>query len=113
MAFWRVLSPLDRGKGRIVHPGSTSRLAWLSEEDQKRLEHFGAVSMVAPPPLRILPGWVTRAERLEKHGIVDVVQFLEADNALLQDILVRKREETIIAYKTELEKSLTARPREG
>jgi hypothetical protein len=66
--------------------------------------------MVAPPPLRILPGWKTRAERLEPEGIVDVVQFLEAENATLQDILVRRREETIIGWKNQLEKQLTAGP---
>lgn len=97
----------------MVHTGSLTRLGWLNQENQLRLVRCGAVSRVAPPPLRILPGWKTRAERLQKHGIIDAVQFLEADNALLQDILVRRREATIKTYKNDLEQQLIARPQKG
>lgn len=113
MAFFRVHVPLDRGKGRIVHTDSLTQLAWLNEEDQIRLVQCGAVSRVAPPPLRILPGWKTRGERLAPHDIITVVDFLEADNALLQDILVRRKEATIIGWKTLLEQQLVARPQKG
>jgi hypothetical protein len=61
----------------------------------------------------ILPGWKLRAEKLEAHGIVDAVQFLEADNGWLRDISGARREETIIGWKQRLEQQLVAKPRRG
>lgn len=110
MAFYRVHTPLNRGKGRTIHPGSLTRLEWLTEENQQRLVNCGAVTVASPPPLRILPGWKTRAEKLRTHGIVTAVHFLEADNALIREILAVKREATIEKWKTELEKQLRAGP---
>ncbi len=111
--FYRVQRKLDRGKGRIVPVGSTTRLAWLTPDDQQRLVHCGAVTEVAPPPLRILPGWKRRSELLRTHGIQSAIQFLEADNALLQDILNVKREATIESWKKDLELQLVAKPQQG
>ena len=113
MALYRVHNPLDRGKGRTIHTGSLTRLAWLTPENQQRLADCGAVSMVSPPPLAILPGWKIRAEKLTPHGINDVVEFLEADNAKLQDILDVRKEMTIGTWKYDLEQQLIARPQRG
>ena len=110
MAFDRVHVPLNRGKGRTHHPGTTTRLDWLSEEDQQRLVNCGAVTVASPPPLRILGGWKTRAATLRSHGIVTAVHFLETDNEMLMDILAVKREATIDKWKTELERQLTVGP---
>ena len=111
--FYRVHNKLDRGKGRVIHPGSLTRLVWLKPDDRQRLVHCGAVTEVAPPPLRILPGWKVRSEKLRTHEITTAIQFLEADNALLQDILNVKREATIKSWKEGLELQLVAKPQSG
>ncbi len=113
LMFFRVQRKLDRGKGRTVYAGTITRLAWLTPDDQQRLVHCGAVTEVAPPPLRILPGWKVRSEKLRTHGITTAIQFLEADNALLQDILNVKREATIKQWKAGLELQLVAKPQSG
>jgi hypothetical protein len=113
MAFYRVQNVLDRGKGRQVHPGTLTRLAWLSDENRQRLVDCGAVTVASPPPLRILPGWKVRAGKLRKHGIITAVHFLEADNEKLNDILKPAREAVIDKWKEELEKQLSAPPQKG
>ena len=81
-------------RGDIV-PGSTfAQLAALIRA--------GAVAEVKPPPLSELMGWTTRSVMLAEHGIVDVAQFIEADNEQLRQIMGIKRPSTIERYKAEV-----------
>lgn len=85
-------------RGDIMPAGTFKAVALL-------LKH-GAVSEVCPPPLSELGGWETRAELLAEHGIVDVVQFLEADNATLKEIFGYKTARVINRMKAEVRMAL-------
>ena len=106
MAMFRVLVALSKGT-TIIPAGSFTRLEWLRPAQQDVMVETGAVSEVAAPPLEMLPGWSTRAAKLALVGIVDVVQFLEADTETLRDVLHRKAE-TVESYRRELYSWLTA-----
>ena len=85
--MYRVLHRLDVGKGRILWPGSHSRLEWLDEVGLARLETKGAISRVHAPPLEVLPGWADRALVLANIGIADAEQFLEANDSAIMEAL--------------------------
>ena len=71
----------------------------------------GAVSPCKPAPLSELQGWTTRAEKLAKVGITDVVAFLEADNETLREVFNHKTDRAVNRYKAEL--GATLRPMGG
>ena len=106
MALFRVIVQLDKG-GTILQPGSFTRLEWLSSRKQEVLQSVGAVSEVGSPPLEVIPGWKTRAGKLEEVGIEDLVQFIEADTAVLCQALERQPV-TIEKYRAELLRWMTA-----
>ena len=106
MALFRVIVQLDKG-GTILQPGSFTRLEWLSSRKQEVLQGVGAVSEVGSPPLVVIPGWKTRAGKLEEVGIEDLVQFIEADTAVLCQALDRQPV-TIEKYRAELLRWMTA-----
>ena len=106
MALFRVMLRLEKGNG-IIQPGSFTRLEWLSPRKQEMLQGVGAVSEVGSPPLAVIPGWKTRAGKLEEVGIEDVVQFIEADTAVICQALDRQPK-TIEKYRIELLRWMTA-----
>jgi len=85
-------------RGDVV-PGSTFK-------HLDALIRTGAVAEVMPPPLSELVGWTTRAELLAQHDIIDVAQFLEADNAVLRGIFGYKTDRAIERFKAEVRTSL-------
>jgi hypothetical protein len=66
-----------------------------------RLEGRGAISRVNAPPLGEIPGWTERAGKLLPHGIVDIEQFVEHDDAKLAKLLDVK-ESVIVGLKKDL-----------
>ena len=106
MALFRVLVALSKG-GTVIPAGSFTRLEWLKPAQQAVMSEVGAVSEVATPPLEMLPGWSTRAAKLAAVGIVDVVQFLEADTETIGQAL-RRKAEAVEGYRRELYRWLTA-----
>lgn len=113
MPMYRVLRKLDIGKGRILHPGTFSRLEWLEQAGLDRLKMRGAISEVRPPPLEALPGWGRRAKKVhEVAGVENAEQFLGVDElALAEQMGVQI--ETIQRWKTEVQGWLTAPPAEA
>jgi len=85
-------------RGEIV-PGETFK-------QLNALIRHHAVAEVHPPPLSEIVGWTTRAELLADHGIVDVVQFLEAENETLRDIFNYKSDRVINRMKAEVRQAL-------
>ena len=106
MALYRVRIRLDKGS-TVIPPGSFTRLEWLTPRKQQVLQSVGAVSEVGSPPLAVIPGWKTRAGKLEEVGIEDLVQFIEADTAVLCQALERQPK-TIEKYREELLRWMTA-----
>ena len=109
MAIYRVLRRLDRGRGRIIEPGTLTRLEWLRDrpEDVLRLLNVGAVAEVSPPPLAVLDGWQERSKRLAEWDIHDAVQLMEANAELLAD-QVGVRPRTIRKWQQQAEECLLA-----
>ena len=99
--MYRVLIRLDAKKFGCFESGALSFLEWLKAPAIKRLIDCGAVAPVSPPPLSILPGWVTRAEKLAPLGITDVVELLQANSDELRRALGYKRAATIDGWKRE------------
>ena len=92
--LYRVLRALDAGSKRGVIPAVDEAgqavitdLSWLKGRQRQALVRCGAVSVVAPPPLDVLPGWKLRAKKLDKFGIRDAVQLLETDAEWLANCL--------------------------
>ena len=115
--MYRVLSTLSIGKAGALGPGTFTDLAWLKKKDRERLVALDKVSVVQPPPLRILPGWTRRADRFEPLGIVSVTDFLETDT---KELAVRSgetgrkyKEATIAKWKREAKEWLTVTPQSG
>lgn len=106
MALFRALLNLDKG-GKTIYAGSFTRLEWQTPQQQQVMIDVGAVAEVSAPPLEALPGWSTRAVKLAPLGIVDVVQFLEADPDEIARTL-RRKTEVIAGYRQELYRWLTA-----
>ncbi len=106
--MYRILRPLEIA-GEIVTRGSLRELKELSKDKLDRLLLLGLIAKVAAPPLKVLPGWTTRAAKLESFNINDADQFLTADDAILADAL-RTNAARIAAWKTEVRSYLTAKP---
>lgn len=110
MTMYRVLRKLDIGKGRVLHPGSFSRLEWLDEQGIARLEQKGSIGRVHPPPLAALPGWSRRAKKArEVTGVENAEQLLEVDDQSFADAM-GVQVETVRRWKTDVRGWLTADP---
>lgn len=110
MAMYRILGRLDVGKGRVLYPGSFSRLEWLEEKGLARLERKGSISRVQPPPLAVLPGWAARSRKIEEVlGVKDAEQFLEADDQKIAEAM-EITEDTVVDWKSDIMSWLTAKP---
>ena len=106
MALYRVLKPLAKGKSTI-YKGTFTQLEWLPKRHINMLINVGAVSEVGAPPLAVIPGWKTRAGKLEEVGIEDVIQFIEADTSVICQAL-RRQPKTVEKYRKELLGWMTA-----
>ena len=106
MTLYRVLKPLEKGKNTL-YPDTFTRLEWLSRRGKLVLIDVGAVAEVGVPPLAVIPGWKTRAGKLEEVGIENVVQFVEADTDVICRALGRQPK-TVEKYRKELLGWMTA-----
>ncbi len=84
----------------------------MADKTIEILEQRGAIARIAPPPLIELPGWKTRAAKLEKVNILDAEQFLEAEEGLLIDAM-KARTSLIRGWKEEVTQWLTIPEQEG
>jgi hypothetical protein len=99
--IYRLLDNLTYKDGRQLPAGTLHRLDDLSENVIAVLLERGAIAIPATPPLMTLPGWETRAKRLERGcGIVTIMQLLDADPGRAATAL-RTRADTIRAWQTE------------
>ncbi len=77
--LYRILRPLARdGQTRLLPEDGPSALEWLSPEQHQQLIDCGAIAPIHAPPLSELPGWESRADRLQAAGISSVVDLLAA-----------------------------------
>lgn len=106
MQTYLVLRDLDKG-GVIIPAQSRTRLEWLSAENQNRLVRVGAVRPLASPPLTVMAGWNTRAEKLLPLGIETLEQFLEAEVREITRIM-RVKPATVRRWRSEVEAWHTA-----
>ncbi len=108
--MYRALQNLDF-KGQIVKRGSLLRRNRFKPSTAAKLLRVGAIAEVRPPPLAVLPGWETRARRLEKLGIITVIDLLEGGDE--QETAIKRafriRPETLERWKAEAEGWLTAK----
>ena len=85
--MYRALKSLHRAEGKIIEVGKPTMLEWLTEAQIAKLIERGCVAKLHPPPLAELPGWKTRAKKLESQGITDAAQLLMCDDAKLAKAL--------------------------
>lgn len=79
MPLYRIVQNLELGRdGTTIPAGTIDRLPTISARGIEVLTRRGVIALVQTPPLAVLPGWKTRAKRLEPAGIVTVDQFLDA-----------------------------------
>lgn len=106
MQTYLVLRDLDKG-GVIIPAQSRTRLEWLSAEDQAKLVRMEKVRPLASPPLTVLAGWQTRAEKLLPLGIETLEQFWEAEVKLIARTM-RVKPVTVRRWRSEVEAWHTA-----
>jgi hypothetical protein len=99
--LYRVLRDLQKGS-KIIYTGSISNLDGIPPASIEKLIDNGAISEVSPPPLRELPGWTTRAAKIETLGIITATQFLEATDYEPIKKLFRVKDETIEIWKKQI-----------
>lgn len=113
MPMYRVLRDLSGKNGeRIAQLGQLSSLPSVKPGSISVLLQVGAIAEVQPPPLSILPGWATRAKRLEALGIITVNDFVDAETDTLRRMF-RASALTIEGWKEEAKNWLAAPDRKG
>ena len=101
--LYRLLDNLSYKDGRFLAVGTLQRLDDLSDRVIGILLENGAIAVPATPPLSTLPGWETRAKRLERScEIVTIMELLDADPARIAATL-RTRTDTVKAWQAEAE----------
>lgn len=104
--IYRLLDNLSYRDGRFLEKGTLQRLDDLSPGKIAILLERGAIAIPASPPLAALPGWETRAKRLEgRCEIVTIIQLLDANPQSVATAL-RTRAETVRAWQAEAEQFL-------
>jgi len=101
MTFYRVHRNLQKGN-KVIPTGQITDLAGIPIQNIDKLITGGAISEVAPPPLRELPGWTARATKLETLGIVTATQLLAITDYEPIRKLFRVKDETIEAWKGQI-----------
>lgn len=110
MPMYRIHKNLAVGE-KVIPRGSLTPLGLSSDKIDKLIE-VGAISRVQSPPLAVLPGWSTRANRLEPLGILDVEQFLDADPAVIAKHL-KVKPATVQQWREDMVEWITAKPASG
>lgn len=78
--MYRVLDTITIvHSGKEIPTGTVGRLEELSERSRAALLAVGVIAPVAMPPLAILPGWEFRANRLNKVGVINAEQLIDAN----------------------------------
>ncbi|MFA5053890.1 MAG: hypothetical protein WC565_07515 [Parcubacteria group bacterium] len=99
--LYRLLDNLSYKDGRFLAAGTLQRLDDISDRVIGILLENGAIAIPATPPLATLPGWETRARRLERScEIVTIMELLDADPARIAATL-RTRTDTVKAWQVE------------
>lgn len=106
MQTYLVLRDLSKGT-EVLTAQSRTRLEWLSEEERAKLVRVGAVRELASPPLTVLAGWQTRAEKLLPLGIETLEHFWEAEVKLIASTM-RVKPATVRRWRSEVEAWHTA-----
>jgi len=86
MQMYRALVNLDKG-GVIIEKGSIFPESGFQPAAINRLYLLNKIAPVSAPPLNELPGWKTRAKKLEKVEITQPSEFLAADDDELAETL--------------------------
>ena len=108
MIVYRVLKQLDTGHmpGDILDGRMFMALGKLVAVD--------ALAKAKTPPLTELPGWATRAEKLQRIGIVTVEDLLGMDPQRGTELFRHKRASTFIKWIEEAKSwLLTPAPKRG
>jgi len=106
--IYRLLNNLTYKDGRQLEQGTLQRLDDLSERVIGILLERGAIAIPQTPPLATLPGWETRARRLERSAdIVTIMDLLDADPVRIAAML-HTRADTVKAWQHEAESFLKA-----
>ena len=92
MPLYRARRNLRRSGKRILK-GTLLKLDNVSKTTLDSLLARGDVSEVAPPPLKILPGWKEPAKKLEAIGVKTALDFLEAPEEPVSRVLKMPRKE--------------------
>jgi len=108
MPIYRVFRKLSFGNGKILQPGVYPELN-IADDVLATLIERGTVSVASTPPLAELPGWKTRAKRLETIDIVTIEQFIEANNTTLWRKLRLKLADVVQLKQELIEEYLTPR----
>lgn len=105
MAIYRVLKNLSTGhrKGDLVDGDQFKALDILVK--------VRALAEAKSPPLSELPGWATRAEKLNTIGIVTIQDFLDADMEKVAKLFNHKRTSTSKKWQKEVEQYLRVEPK--
>lgn len=104
--LYRLLDNLSYKDGRFLAAGTLQRLDDISPRVIGILLERGAIAIPATPPLATLPGWDSRAKRLERGcEIVTIMDLLDANPETIATAL-RTRAETVRTWQAEAEQFL-------
>lgn len=77
MSYYRINTNLTIGS-KIVNRNTIANLK-LSEGSINKLLESGAISIISTPPLKFMPMWGLRAEKLEKLDIITGLDLLNSN----------------------------------
>lgn len=97
--YYRVLRDVSIGND-IVHSGTADTLEKLPASTIEILIERGVIRRLQAPPLRALPGWKTRADRLGKLGVITVDDLNAASSSKIASSM-RVTSETVEKWKAE------------
>jgi hypothetical protein len=106
MTIYRVITRTPFSDGRIE-----GDLVCESDYAHDVLMKLLAKDKIAPvtgPPLSILPEWKLVAEKVVDIGIMDVIEFIEADPVEIMHVVGWKRDATVAKWKDKALALLTA-----
>ena len=101
MAYYRTHSNLDI-KGKMILANTLFDETVLMPETIKILADMGHISRVNFPPLAVLPGWKSRAEKLEAGGMSSADEFLDSDPVKVAKMFRNTNAATVDGWKRAL-----------